>query len=83
MYIESTGNVGIGTATPSSKLEVSGTVEVTDIVYRNPETRYLVLGPPSFTTGHGHYVTGGALYPRAKMAGLTSMRQYNFPKAPL
>ena len=52
------------TITTGGNVEVSGTLAAADIVYQNPETRYLMLGAASFNTGGEYYNSGGRAYPR-------------------
>ncbi len=43
-FIHNNGNVGIGTVSPSAKLDVHGYIVVTqDVVYSSPKTRYLSI----------------------------------------
>lgn len=46
-----TGNVGIGTISPSQKLEVLGNTTSNNYLYRTPKTRYLNIGEADFTIG--------------------------------
>jgi hypothetical protein len=47
--IERDGDVGIGTATPSAKLDIVGDLEVNGVVNVSPTTRYLSIPAASFT----------------------------------
>lgn len=60
MRIDSTGNIGIGTTTPSAKLHIDGKLKLTNsfnatnaaVVYKS-DTDYLYLGAESGTTANG------------------------------
>ena len=49
VVVNDNGKVGIGTANPSEKLEVSGNLKVTGSVKLNTTTRYLTIGAGAFT----------------------------------
>jgi hypothetical protein len=48
MRIKGTGNVGIGTVTPSEKLEANGNVKATSYKYSTPKTYYYSVPPCAF-----------------------------------
>jgi hypothetical protein len=58
MYINSAGNVGIGTTSPNEKLEVAGTVRITgnglDVGYNNNGTNFIQVGNGRTTNGYAY-----------------------------
>ena len=48
MVIKNSGDVGIGTTTPSSKLDVNGDVTASNYKYSSAKTRYLTIGETDF-----------------------------------
>jgi len=49
MTLQNSGNVGIGTASPSAKLDVVGTIEATSYTYASVQTRYFTIPGAGFS----------------------------------
>jgi len=58
MTINSSGNVGIGTATPVSKLHTTGSLTVNDKIYLQRSSASLLLPIASYWNGSGSPLTG-------------------------
>jgi hypothetical protein len=48
LYLDTAGNVGIGTTTPTEKLHVNGNVKATSIKYNSARTHYYTIGGEGF-----------------------------------
>ena len=51
--VASNGNIGIGTTTPTAKLQVAGNVAADDVSYSTPQTSYYAVNDAAFSSRDG------------------------------
>jgi len=53
LMVASNGNIGIGTTTPTAKLQVAGIVAADDVSYSTPQTSYYAVNDAAFSSRDG------------------------------
>jgi hypothetical protein len=69
LSVTNTGNVGIGTTTPATRLHVAGTASAADFTYTAPQTSYYMVSQAAFSARDGtpvaHTVSTGGAWPNS------------------
>ncbi len=71
LAVTQTGNVGIGTVSPSEKLQVAGGVQASNFTYASPAVRYYSITPAAFQPR--------ASYDEAVIEGSVGLTYFNAP----